>query len=908
MRKICCFGLFLLFSCSIGWSQKLAPFGLQESTITALALTPSDAVIKYQNWLWAGVGNHGVYMRDLDSDTAWSVTGLVGRNISALYIYRWGVGPGDFNTPFAGVESDSTIKDSTRLFQYNIQGKWIASDLGINRKQLSRISALAGIFFSGHMPPQPLFVAGDSSIYRSLNVGGSWEKVYSGASVNVLAVHQTSATVWAGGKTKLGAPWIGRSTDAGLTWETIQPQGNMVNAVLALAIHPTHPDTVYAGLASTVIVTHDGGRTWSYALNGVLVSFTTLALDPGNPAHIYAGGQGLAHPVIFESFDDGVNWYAVPKIAAAFPPYGISTLVADQRQPGAFYLATVGQGIWRYQGRTRLPITIRIPADYATIQAGLEAAANGDSILVAPGAYPENINFLGKNVRLVSIAGPEKTIIDGKKQSSVVTFATSEDSGAWLVGFTLKNGGGTVTPDGRRSGGGIYCLNASPVLVGNVIQENFVLAGCGAVGGGIAVHGHSQPRIENNRINLNIVTSYCDALVNYGGGIYISDDASPVIKGNIITRNNADFGGGIALEGSARALIQMNTIENNLRGGIWIAANATPVIGGAEHRGNDISKNHGSDLGQQLFRAGHGTTIDARYNYFGACPPGEKQVYPTGEFDTENCRMFSVRDYFPLEIGNLWTFGENSLVTDAITDTVITDARLYYRFNRFRGLPDVLVRMAEDRKFYVRIDTTEQVWVDFGARIGDRWPVVLQNMKWNVELISTSDSITVPAGTFTSCYRFHFYFEGMDNDWDEWYAPGIGPVKQILYGFAVINYPLIGAIIHGIPLAVPTRHDNPSPHEFALAQNYPNPFNATTRISYDVPGSGLVTLEIYNLLGQKVRTLVHEPQNIGHYQKIWDGRTEDGKELASGIYTMRLKLEMERGAPIMQIRKLVLLK
>ena len=79
------------------------------------------------------------------------------------------------------------------------------------------------------------------------------------------------------------------------------------------------------------------------------------------------------------------------------------------------------------------------------------------------------------------------------------------------------------------------------------------------------------------------------------------------------------------------------------------------------------------------------------------------------------------------------------------------------------------------------------------------------------------------------------------------------------------------------------------PKSFALSQNFPNPFNASTRIDYALANSGRVSLEIYNLLGQKVRTLVSEYQAPGYKTVIWDGKNEAGQILASGVYFYRLK-------------------
>lgn len=91
--------------------------------------------------------------------------------------------------------------------------------------------------------------------------------------------------------------------------------------------------------------------------------------------------------------------------------------------------------------------------------------------------------------------------------------------------------------------------------------------------------------------------------------------------------------------------------------------------------------------------------------------------------------------------------------------------------------------------------------------------------------------------------------------------------------------------------------DAPLPRASTVHQNYPNPFNPTTTIPFSVPASAAllgggpvpITLEIFNILGQQVRTLIREERVPGHYQAAWDGRDSGGHTVASGIYYYRLR-------------------
>jgi immune inhibitor A len=94
-----------------------------------------------------------------------------------------------------------------------------------------------------------------------------------------------------------------------------------------------------------------------------------------------------------------------------------------------------------------------------------------------------------------------------------------------------------------------------------------------------------------------------------------------------------------------------------------------------------------------------------------------------------------------------------------------------------------------------------------------------------------------------------------------------------------------------------------APLRFALSTNYPNPFNPTTTLRFSLPQAGEAELSIYNLLGQCVATLVHGPQEAGPHTLVWNGRDDQGRELASGVYFYRLQAGTQ-----VQTRKLLLLR
>lgn len=92
------------------------------------------------------------------------------------------------------------------------------------------------------------------------------------------------------------------------------------------------------------------------------------------------------------------------------------------------------------------------------------------------------------------------------------------------------------------------------------------------------------------------------------------------------------------------------------------------------------------------------------------------------------------------------------------------------------------------------------------------------------------------------------------------------------------------------------------PAEMGLI-NYPNPFNANTKISFNIPLSGFVDLSVYDLTGRAIRKLIRENMPVGLHEVVWDGRNDNGDQLVSGIYFVRIATEHQA-----KTHRLVLIK
>jgi hypothetical protein len=211
-----------------------------------------------------------------------------------------------------------------------------------------------------------------------------------------------------------------------------------------------------------------------------------------------------------------------------------------------------------------------IPDNYTTIQAAINDGGGGDTLIVRPGEYHENISFDGQELILASeflltreYSKIEQTILDGDSLGPVVNFSNGETNDAVLLGFTIQHGA-------LEDGAGVHCDHGSPTIAYNIIRDNYSIRSAGGNGGGIYCF-YSTALIVNNVI-----------FDNYAGGGF------------------AGFGGGVAIR-SADAVLINNTItrnhSNQIAGGLFITW-STPVVTNtilwnnqAEEDGNEIYVN-----------------------------------------------------------------------------------------------------------------------------------------------------------------------------------------------------------------------------------------------------------------------------------------------------------------------------
>lgn len=317
---------------------------------------------------------------------------------------------------------------------------------------------------------------------------------------------------------------------------------------------------------------------------------------PGNPSP--SVGEAGVSPDTKLDWDDtpGAIAYDV-YFGTSSPPSSVGNVHVSNYDPGTmdsyttYYWKIVAkndcgetpsEGEWNFT-TDDLESCLIVPDNYPTIQGAIGAASDGCVIIVRDGTYTENIDFMGKAITIRSRNGPDKTIIDGGGNGSVVVFRSGEGLGSILEGFSLINGSGTDQwGDDILHGGGVFAdKNASFSLNNCVITQNTTLY----YGGGIYTEGGAAV-ITNCTISNNQSTDAYGA----GGGVFFF--ASPAILANcLISDNTAAYGGGIYSYLSNPSIDACRVTGNSASedGGGICCDNTSPVISNSLISGNKSS-------------------------------------------------------------------------------------------------------------------------------------------------------------------------------------------------------------------------------------------------------------------------------------------------------------------------------
>jgi parallel beta-helix repeat protein len=461
-----------------------------------------------------------------------------------------------------------------------------------------------------------------------------------------------------------------------------------------------------------------------------------------------------------------------------------------------------------------------------SIQAGIDSCSTGDTVLVGPGTYIENINFNGMAIRVMSEYDPGVTIIDGSNppyfyMGSVVLFASGEDSNSVLEGFTITNGSGTFFSGLGTLGGGVFCGGSSPIIRGNIISGNTATWG----GGGIGL-GNSSAIIDSNTINYNEADTVA-------GGILVATDAHPRIFNNDISSNIAQWGGGLYVVDFSNPQITNNDIRNNTAfqygGGLGIAWQAAPTVEDNNIEYNAAHAGAGGILcGTESQPVIKNCTIQYDTAYTAGLGGGI-HVYMNSSPTIEKCTI-SYNSDVGVSCQNCTTSIDSSTIS----------------YNTLHGIR--CYNMAYAVINYCNIHGNA------GYGVLNEYPAITINAEFNWwgDASGPYHPTTNPGGLGDSVSDYV--------DFDPWLDAPIG----------IYEY-------------------KPTPILTYELKNKPNPFKNRTIIYYSLTKSGIISLKVYDQTGRLVKILENGIKRAGNYTVSWDGCNNANQKVPAGVYFAILK-------------------
>ena len=205
-------------------------------------------------------------------------------------------------------------------------------------------------------------------------------------------------------------------------------------------------------------------------------------------------------------------------------------------------------------GRTADAAIRKVPQQYSTIQAAVNASIEGDTVRVAPGTYVEHVLIRDKAISLLG-AGAEQTSIDGGNDGRVVTVSTTGSGQVTVAGFTLLHGSVTLDNlaiEGPTQGGGLYAEYSNITVRNNVFTQNL-----GCLGNAIATL-EATVSLVRNRIENNRSVPGCGQQVIF---LRANRGAVSSVTGNVIQNHQAT---GLYLQAAGKVTVSNNVIRNNI--------------------------------------------------------------------------------------------------------------------------------------------------------------------------------------------------------------------------------------------------------------------------------------------------------------------------------------------------------
>ena len=499
----------------------------------------------------------------------------------------------------------------------------------------------------------------------------------------------------------------------------------------------------------------------------------------------------------------------------------------------------------------------------ASIQTAINATTDGDTVLVAAGTYNENIDIDNKQIVLGShlLTNGDRsyitsTIISGVNDDTVLDLRSSCE----VIGFTIQDGKGfRDAGETETRGGGLICKNASsPKIRDMIFQNNSATTG----GGAFRIEGGSHLTAEKILIRSNYAQGFGGAINAWDGSI-TADNL--LIYANESDGSLFDFGGG------GTATLKNSTIVDNKTNSIFsVGNNDLTMTNSIIRHSNDLLNIWGDDgtaiITYSNIEGGYTGTgnIDAdpmfcdtlSYKYYATSP-----VVGAGE-NGVNMGAGGIG----CDVPQAFEWVSSALDTINITKTNLTDTYTA-QWTESKDVYNDSINYLVYAK--VGVYPAEEIYDTTVTSVS----ITYQEILWGVFEGSPVNGATVSLNVKAT--------DGID-------TVDVTGDNRVIY---VNRYESLSTEGEGVPV------------EFALHANYPNPFNPTTTLRFDLPEVSNLTLTIYNMLGQKVRTFNYQNTSAGYHSVKWNATNDYGDPVGAGVYLYQLQTK-----DFVKTRKMVLLK
>ena len=504
---------------------------------------------------------------------------------------------------------------------------------------------------------------------------------------------------------------------------------------------------------------------------------------------------------------------------------------------------TIGKAIISVAGSELAPVTIHLA------EGTYSPSTNGEIFPIEMISY---VNLIGE--------GQDVTILDAEASEAIHrrVITIEEAFGVTLANATFQNG------VGRTYSSGIYILNSNVNIENVKIRDNEV-GGIRGFGGGIFCQ-YSTINISNSTIQDN-------SALKTGGGICLSSSISKLINVNVI-RNQARTGGGVNIDLSDVAIVGGNIKDNKafIHGGGICITSSNPTIDNVFISGN-IASPLASPVPVGPFDINEG--IGGGMSLYSSSPIIRNTTITNNNVDL-GCAIRCYNNSYPQIVNSiLWNNSptEIEIVDSSYTDTINSAINISY--SDIQGGEDGIINNGN----------SIVNWLDNNI---DADPLFADPENGDFTLMQNSPCID--AGTS------YIEIEGEPFDdlngngiWDEgeeftdFNQNGIYDTSEIPEDDYCGTAPDMGAFEYIAEDCEELSAASETPLSYQIQAAYPNPFNPVTNINYILPNNGNVKLNVYNIQGREIETLMNTFQTPGYHSISWNASS-----YPSGVYLIRM--------------------